>query len=69
MKGWVDRGVGGEPKIVAKRDPSVSTSAWDSIFQMNVNFHFTIWKLGFLNISEYLTRYGIQTDPSVTERR
>jgi len=27
------------------------------------------WKLGFLNISGYLARYGIQMDPSVTERR
>ena len=63
------RGVGGEPKIVAKRDPSVSNSAWESIFQINVDFHFTTWKLGFLNISEYLARYFIQMDPSVTERR
>jgi len=31
-------GVGGKPKIVAKRDPSVSNSAWESIFQMNVDF-------------------------------
>jgi len=36
---------------------------------MNVDFHFTTWKLDFLNISEYLARYGIQRDPSVTERR
>jgi len=36
---------------------------------MNVDFHFTTWKLGFLNISEYPARYGIQMDPSVTERR
>jgi len=34
-------GVRGKPKIVAKRDPSVSNSAWESIFQMNVDFHFT----------------------------
>jgi len=37
LEGWV----GGKPKIVAKRDPSVSNSAWESIFQMNVDFHFT----------------------------
>ena len=61
--------MGGEPKIVAKRDPSVSNFAWESIFQMNVDFYFTTLKLGFLNISEYLSRYGIQMDPSVTERR
>jgi len=38
-----DRGVGGKPKIVAKPDPSVSNSAWESIFQtrMNVGLHFT----------------------------
>jgi len=35
----VCRGVGGKPKIVAKRDPSVSNSAWESIIQMNVDFH------------------------------
>jgi len=40
------RGVGGEPKIVAKRHPSVSNSAWESIFQMNVDLHFTTWKQG-----------------------
>jgi len=33
-------GVGGKPKIVAKPDPSVSNSAWESIFQMNVGLHF-----------------------------
>jgi len=27
------------------------------------------WKLGFLHISEYLARYDIWRDPSVTERR
>ena len=32
-------------------------------------FHCTTWKLGFLNISEYLATYGIQMDPSVTKRR
>ena len=26
-------------------------------FQMKVDLHFTTWKLGFLNISEYLARY------------
>jgi hypothetical protein len=31
--------VGSKPKIVAKSDPSVSNSAWESIFQMNVDFH------------------------------
>jgi len=36
----------------------------ESIFQMNVDFHFTTWNLGFLNISEYLARYSIQMDPS-----
>ena len=56
-----------KPKIVAKWDPSVSNSAWESIFQMNVDFHFTGWKFGFLNISKYLARY--EMDPSVTERR
>jgi len=61
-------GVGSEPKIVAKRDTSVSNSAWESIFQMNVDFNFTTWKLGFLNISEYLAKYGIQMDSPVTER-
>ena len=35
------RGVGGKPKIVAKRYPSVSNSAWKRIFQMNVDFRFT----------------------------
>ena len=39
------------------------------MFQMSVDFHFTTWKLGFLNISEYLARYGIQMDPSFNERR
>jgi len=52
-------GVGGKPKIVAKPDPSVSNSALESIFQMNVGLHFTTWKLGLLNISKYLARYGI----------
>jgi len=47
---------------------SLFNSAWESIFQMKVNFHFTTWKLCFLNISEYLARYGIQMNPSVTER-
>jgi len=28
------RGVGDKPKIVAKPDPSVSNSAWESIFQI-----------------------------------
>jgi len=56
-------GVGGKPKIEAKRHPSVFNSAWESIFQMNVDLHFTTWKLCFLNISEYLARYGIQKDP------
>ena len=32
------------------RDPAVSNSAWESIFQMNVNLHFYL-KIGFL---EYL---------------
>jgi len=55
------------------RDHSISDSAWESIFQMNVDFHFTTSKLGFLNImSEYPSlaraKYGIQMDPSVTER-
>jgi len=50
-----------EPKIVDKRDPSVSNSAWESIFQMNVDFHITASKLGSLNISEYVARYGIET--------
>jgi len=27
------RGVGGKPKIVAKHDPSVSNSAWESVFR------------------------------------
>jgi len=36
---------------------------------MNVDCSFTTWKLGFWNISKYLARYGIQMDPSVTERR
>jgi len=35
---------------------------------MNVDFHFTTFEKGFLNISKYLARYGIQMDPSVTER-
>jgi len=38
---WRTRGVGGKPKIVAKRHPSVSNSAWESIFQMNVDCYFT----------------------------
>jgi hypothetical protein len=37
---------------------------WTSI----VPEHLT-WKLGFLNISEYLARYSIQMDPSVAERK
>jgi len=61
--------VGGKPKIVAKRDPSVSNSAWESIFQIDMEFYFTTCKLGFSNISEYLARYGIQMDPLFTERR
>ena len=47
----------------------VSNSARESIFQMNVGLDFTTFKLGFLNISKYLARYGIQMHPSVTERR
>jgi len=61
-------GVGGERKIVAKRDPSVCNSAWESIFQMNVDYHCPTWKLGYLNISEYLARYDIQMDASFSER-
>jgi len=41
QKSGPERGVGGKPKIVAKPDPSVSNSAWVSIFQMNVGLHFT----------------------------
>ena len=59
--------MGVEPKIV-KLDPSVSNSAWESIFQMNVDFHFTARNLGFLNIFEYLAKYGIEMEPLVTER-
>jgi len=33
---------------------------------MNVDFHFTTWKLGFRNISKYLGRYGI---PSVVYKK
>ena len=33
------RGVGGKPKILAKRDPSFSNSTWESIFRMNVHFY------------------------------
>jgi len=58
-------GVGGEPKIVAKRDPSASNSAWESIFQINMDFRFTAWRLGFLNMSEYLARFGIEISQSV----
>jgi len=47
--------VGGKPKIVAKHNPSVSNSAWESTFQMNVDCHFTNLKLSFLNISEIPT--------------
>ena len=39
---------------------SVSNSAWESVFQMNMDFYFTTLKLVFLNTSEYLVRYGIQ---------
>ena len=28
-------------RALAERYPSVSNSAWESIFQMNVDFHFT----------------------------
>jgi hypothetical protein len=34
-------GVGGKPKIVVKRHPSVSNSAWESFFQINVDCYFT----------------------------
>ena len=63
----IGRGVGGKSKTVANCHPSVSNSAWESIFQMNVDCYFT--DLGLLNISKYLARYCIQMDPSVTERR
>jgi hypothetical protein len=49
--------------------PTGVNSSWESIFQMNVDFPFIAWKLGFLNIFEYLARYGIKMDPSVNERR
>jgi len=42
--------------------------AWESIFQMNVDYHFTTWKLGFLNVFAYLARYSMKMDPSVVER-
>ena len=61
--------MGGKPKIVAKRYPSVSNSTWKAFFRWTWTFIFTTWKLGFLNISEYLTRSGIQIDPLITERR
>jgi len=53
---------------VEKQTKDSKDSAWESVFQMNVDCHFTTWKLGFWNISEYLGRYGIEMDPSVTER-
>jgi len=34
---------------------------------MNVDFPFTTWKLGFLKISKYLARYGIQMDRLLKE--
>jgi len=34
----LQRGVGGKPKILAKRDPSFSNCTWESIFRMNVHF-------------------------------
>jgi len=35
---------------------------------MKLDLYFTTWKLGSLNISEYLARYSIQMKQSVTER-
>ena len=60
------RGVGGKPQIVAKPDPSVSNSAWKAFFRWTWTSIFATWKLGFLNIFEYLTRNCIQMDPSVS---
>jgi len=62
-------GVGGNPRIIAKRDPSVSNSAWKAFLRWTWTSIFTTWKLGFLNISEYPARYGIEMDPAVTARR
>jgi len=39
--------VGGKPKIVAKRDPSVSNSAWESIFSDESGLPFYYLKIGF----------------------
>ena len=44
------RGVGGKPKDCSKTLSSVSNSAWESIFQMNV-VAFYYLKIGFLEIS------------------
>jgi len=41
-------------------DCNIPVSHVIALFQMNVDFHFTTCKLGSLNISEYLVRYGIQ---------
>jgi len=55
----------GSPKNVVKerkkdkRDSLVDNSAWERFFQMSVDFYFTTWKLGFMNISEiwlYMTQ-------------
>jgi len=64
------RGVGGKPKIVAKRDPSVSNSAWKAFsrWTWTSSLLHENWVSKFSNISEYLARYGIQMDPSVTGR-
>ena len=61
------RGVGGKPKIVDKRDPSVSNFAWKAFFRWTWT-SILLPELGFLNISEYLARCGIQMDPLVNER-
>ena len=53
---------------VEKRTKDSKDSAWESIFQTNVDLYFTTRKLSFWNISEYLGRSGIQMHQSVTER-
>jgi len=59
---------GRQTKDCSQTYPSVSISAWKAFFRWTWNCIFTTWELGFLNISKYLARNGIQMDPLVTER-
>ena len=73
---WVSGRVPVRPLRGGRRIKDCSQT-WSFGFQFRLGKHFsderglpfTAWRLCFLNVSEYLSRYGIQMDPSVTERR